>query len=114
MPSQKYYRCKLPNELLQLIGNYSGDRMFKLEFTYSKVRGFLSTIRLIPRHEFYTPRTNFTLRRSVWHPIRLGNFALLEKLATSQSSLYLPLFKDNLHQIYKQLAEIQDYTLLVK
>ena len=88
--------------------------MFKLKFTYSKVRGFLSTIQLIPRQDFYTPFHNLTLRRSVWHPIRLGNFSLLEKLVTGQSSLYLPLFKDNLQQIYKQLAEIQDYTLLVK
>lgn len=86
--------------------------MFKLKFTYSKVRGFLSTIKLIPRRN--TLERNLTLRRSVWHPIRLGNFSILKKLVTSQCTLYLPLFRDNLEQIYKQLAEIQDYTLVVK
>ena len=88
--------------------------MFKLKFTYSKVRGFLSTIKLIPRGNIYQLERNLTLRRSVWHPIRLGNFSILKKLVTSQCTLYLPLFRDNIEQIYKQLADIQDYTLVVK
>ena len=114
MPCKKYYRCSLPTEVLQLIGNFAGDHLFKLEFTYSKVRGFLSTIKLTSRRNMYVPKTNLTLKRSVWHPIRLGNFAFLEKLVQSQNSLNLFLFKDNLQQIYKQLAEVQNYTLLVK
>lgn len=114
MPSKKYYRCSLPNDVLQLIGNLAGDHLFKLNFTYSKVRGFLSTIQLIPRYDLYQPYKNLTLRRALWNPIRLGNFNLLQKLVACQSSMNIHLFEDNIRVIYKQLAEIQDYNLIVK
>ena len=116
MPSKKYYRSRLPDDLLQIVGDYAGDEMFKLEFTHSKKRRFLSFIRLKQRHpKLYYPKSGGILTAESWFPVRLGNFkSLLELLTREMSLVHLRVFRESLLCIHKLLSEVHDYTLYPK
>ena len=113
MPSKKYYRSVLPNDVLQIIGEYSGDFWYNLVFTYSTKRRFLSTIRLVPRRpEFSCVET--VLQKDSWRPVQVGNIDSLARLMEILPITHLSIFHDSLHNIHKLLAEIHDYTLKPK
>ena len=109
MPCTKYYRSIIPHDLLTIIGNYAGDTNYKLVFTYSKKRGFISTIRLEPRRKGYYKPT--ILKSHSWRPLRLGHFSLLHDIMKTTPFLHIPIFKESMLQIRKLLVEIHDYTL---
>ena len=110
MPSKKYYRCCLPNDVLQIIGKYAGDFWYQLEFTYSTKRKFLSTIRLVPRRkEFSCVET--VLKKDSWLPVQMGNINSFATLMDILPITHLSIFHDSLRHIHKLLAEIHDYTL---
>ncbi len=115
MPCKKYYRSVLPIELLDIVGDLAGDNIYKLKFTFSKKRGFLSTIRLKGRYsDLYYPRGN-QLRAETWKPVRLGNINTIcnmLRLITNELSVYhIPVFRDSLQRLHRLLAEVHDYTL---
>ena len=109
MPCTKYYRSIIPHDLLTIIGNYAGDTNYKLVFTYSKKRGFLSTIHLDPRRKGYYKPT--ILKGHLWRPIRLGHFSLLHDIMKTTPVTHRNVFLDTMILIRKLLVEIHDYTL---
>lgn len=113
MPSKKYYRSLLPHDLMNMIGNYAGDHMFKLRFTYSKKRKFLSTIFVVPRHIdlYYHPIGPFVLKKKYWQPVRLGNTANILHLLIGKIGFHKHVFQKQLHKLYILLMEVFDYTL---
>ena len=109
MPCSKYYRSKLPNDLLEIVGNYAGDDNYTLIFTYSQKRGFLSTIYIKPRRTgYYKPNI---LKSYLWRPVRLGHFSLLLDIMKTTPVTHRNVFLDTMILIRKLLVEIHDYTL---
>ena len=119
MPSKNYYRSVLPDDILNLIGNFAGDDKYQLHFTHSKKRKFLSFIELHERFSldcgFYPERKNgkpYRLHTNAWLPVRIGNFkTLLELVSTKMSMIHLKIFRASLCDIHTLLSEVHDYTL---
>ena len=109
MPSKKYYRCCLPTCLLQMIGNYAGDGCYRLQFTYSTKRKFLSTIRLIPRR--HDCGQEMVLTKKSWRPVKIGHHDLLERLRDELPISHCHVFRESLIIINRLLAQTHDYTI---
>ena len=93
MPSAKYYRTVLDRDCLQLIGDYAGDKDYKLVFTLTKKRGFLSNILLVWRDPalYCNYKPICILKEKHWVPVRLDCIAeiltlLISIAATAYSS----------------------------
>lgn len=111
MPSKKYYRSLLPNDVLQIVGNYAGDSYYKLVFTYSNKRKFLSTIRLIPRK---SGCIETILHKQLWRPVRIGHYEVLTNLIDALPSNHNYIFMESFLHIYRILHKVHDYTLKPK
>ena len=113
MPSAKYYRTGLPLDLLQIIGNFAGDVNYKLKFTLSPKRKFLSSIVLHWRDaSLYSEyRDQVILRADSWVPIRLNCIPEVLHLLTTRSKLPNDVIKDSLRKITCLLLEVHDYRL---
>ena len=112
MPSKKYYRCCLSNDVVQIIGNFSGDGNYKLVFTWSTRRQFLSTIMCMPRrkNDYYYPMSR-KLTLQTWIPVRIGNHNLLQRLLELTPTPYTHVFQNSYSLIYALLSEVHDYVV---
>jgi hypothetical protein len=113
MPCAKYYRSVLPTDLLQLIGDFAGDELYKLIFTLSEKRGFLSNILLVWRDpELYSPRKSVCiLKPKHWIPVRLGCIAEVLVLIGEKTTLQENIVVPSLKRITDILLEIHDWKL---
>ena len=113
MPCAKYYRSELPLDLLQIIGDYAGDELYKLWFTLSKKRGFLSNILLVWRDpELYCPRKPICiLKKHHWVPRRLGCIAEVLVLIGGKTTLPENVVVPSLKRITDILLEIHDWKI---
>ena len=114
MPSAKYYRSVLPLDLLQIVGNYAGDAKYKLRFTLSKKRRFLSNIKGCWRDaslysEYSQPE--FVLRREHWVPVRLNCVGKILTLLSEHCKLPENVLVPSLKRITKILLEVHDYQI---
>ena len=113
MPSAKYYRSELPLDLLHIIGNLAGDKNYKLKFSLSPKRKFLSSIILEGRDKtlYSDNKEKVILRKDSWVPIRLNCIPEVIHLLTSRSKLASALIMDSLQKITVLLLEVHDYRL---
>ena len=114
MPSAKYYRSIIPLDLLQIIGNYAGDDTYKLVFTLSPKRKFLSNIILKCRNLGnlgFHRRDQVILKSDSWVPMRLNCIPEILCLLNQRSKLPKVVVKDSLRSITLILLEIHDYNI---
>ena len=112
MPSAKYYRSVLPLDLLQIIGNYAGDVRYKLVFTLSPKRRFLSYILMRWRDtSMYTTYIQSVLCADSWIPIRLNCIADILGILNKNCQLPDRVVADSLKKITGILLEVHDYGL---
>ena len=113
MPCAKYYRSVIPLDLLQIIGDYAGCDLYKLMFTLSKKRGFLSNILLVWRYpDQYCPgRPICILKPQHWVPVRLGCIGQILVLLGEKSMLPENVLVPELKKITDILLVIHDYKL---
>ena len=113
MPCAKYYRSVIPTDLLQIIGDFAGDELYKLTFTLSKKRGFLSNILLVWRdQEMYCPgKSVCILKKKHWLPVRLGCIAEILTLVGEKTTLPENIVVPSLKRITDILLEIHDWKL---
>ena len=110
MPSSKYFRSVLPLDLLQIVGEFAGDENYKLKFTFSPKRRFLSNILLVWRDpSLYSEQA--VLRREHWVPVRLNQVGEVLKLLTERCKLPENVLVPSLKRITNILLEIHDYRL---
>jgi hypothetical protein len=114
MPSVKYYRSVIPLDLLQIVGNYAGDENYRLVFTLSKKRRFLSNILMTWRDTtlycaYNKPTT--ILKPNSWTPVRMNCIAEILQLVGERCKLPENIVVPSLQKITKILLEIHDYTL---
>ena len=113
MPSAKYYRSQLPHDLLSIIGDFAGDDWFKLVFTYSPKRRFLSTIKIVPRFNYMNTQLRVrNLSWNSWRPVTLGDFNVITALRVELGSFHLGIFDESIHKIHKLISEVLNYTLM--
>ena len=114
MPSVKYYRSILPLDLLQIVGNYAGDQNYKLMFTFSPKRRFLSNILMCWRHpDLYCEPKNVVsiLKQDYWKPVRLDCIAEVLTLLGENCKLPENILVPSMKRITDILLEIHDYKL---
>ena len=114
MPSSKYFRSVLPIDLLQIVGLYAGDENYKLKFTFSPKRRFLSNILLVWRDPtLYSEHIHPTivLRREHWVPVRLNRVGEVLTLLTERCKLPENVLLPSLKRITNILLEIHDYRI---
>ena len=113
MPCAKYYRSAIPLDILQIIGDYAGDELYKLKFTLSKKRGFLSNILLVWRFpDNYCPGKPIgILKKKHWVPRRLGCIAEVLVLIGGKTTLPENVVVPSLKRITDILLEIHDWKL---
>ena len=115
MPSVKYYRSILPLDLLQIVGNFSGDKNYRLVFTFSPKRRFISKILIGWRNPDEIPGEyrSFTtiLKEYSWKPERLGCIAEVLTLLGENCKLPENIMVPSLKRITNILLEVHDYTL---
>ena len=111
MPSAKYYRPIMPLDLLQIIGNYAGDEVYKLVFTLSPKRKFLSSIILQCRHPGFARKDRLILKSDSWVPIRLNCITEILCLLNQRCKLPHVVVEDSLRSIAHILIEIHDYNI---
>ena len=103
----------LPLDLLDIVGNFAGCDQFRLKFTLSKKRHFLSFIYIKPRYpSVWYPKDRWVLHKNAWKPVRLGCFkSMLDLLTMKMSLTHLNVFRDSLVNLHKLLSEIHDFIL---
>ena len=116
MPSSKYYRSGLPLDILQLCGDYAGDDLYKLKFTLSPKRKFLSHILMIWRHpQLYCDHKKRTviLNMQNWRAVRLGCVNEILTLLGEKCRLKLPknILIPEMKKIAEILTEVHNYKL---
>ena len=115
MPSAKYYRSILPLDILQIVGNFAGDHNYKLVFTFSPKRRFISKILIGWRHpdEFRSEHRSFTtiLKKHSWKPVRLGCIDEGLMLLGEKCNLPEHIMGPSMNRIADILLEVHDYTL---
>ena len=113
MPSPKYYRTVLDRDCLQLIGDYAGDKDYKLVFTLTKKRGFLSNILLVWRDPtlYCNYKPICILKEKHWVPVRLDCIAEIITVLNERCTLPAKILEPSLHKITDILLEIHDFVL---
>ena len=115
MPSAKYYRSILPLDILQIVGNFAGDHNYKLVFTFSPKRRFISKILIGWRHiEFFLFEYRYfttILKDYSWKPVRLGCIAEVLMLLGEKCNLPEHIMVPSMKRITDILLEVHDYTL---
>ncbi len=115
MPSKKYYRTALPTAILNLVGEFAGDSKYKLRFTFSDKRGFLSTI--FVQDKFGNKYTK--LKKKHWNAVSVENiFPHKPYLTKSYHILKICHYYERemialLDQVQKLLSETIDYILIL-
>ena len=111
MPSVKYYRSVLPLDLLQIVGDFAGDEIYKLVFTFSPKRRFLSNIVMSWRDPECGNYTT-VLKEHNWRPVCLGSIAeVLTMLAERCTRIPENILVPSLKRITDILLEVHDYKL---
>ena len=109
-----YYRPNLPNDLLQLIGEFSGFRSYTLHFTITPKRGFLGHILLC------SPKSpTRILRQKHWKPLQIAgkNDLLKIKQYITLKTMFtwgIPIpgvVRDCMQAIHGILTEVHDFAL---
>ena len=114
MPSVKYYRSVLPRDLLLIVGDYAGDELYKLVFTFTPKRRFLSNILMCWRNtDMYCQPSNVVsiLRTDYWKPVRLDCIAEILTLLGEKCKLPENILVPSLKRISDILLEVHDYKL---